>query len=118
MKKCFFVQHTILIEFFESYGMLEILLLVFATIDSNITNPEKKTLAYDLFLPCIIYHSRIWNRVIITNVEKEKLITDLKKIKSKIKFGAIMKYDIKDLGLADQGRKKAEWAGRELPVLS
>ena len=28
-----------------------------------------------------------------------------------------MKYDIKDLGLADQGRKKAEWAGREMPVL-
>ena len=29
-----------------------------------------------------------------------------------------MKYDIKDINLASQGKKKAEWASREMPVLS
>ena len=28
-----------------------------------------------------------------------------------------MKYDIKDINLAEQGRKKAEWASKEMPVL-
>ena len=28
-----------------------------------------------------------------------------------------MKYDIKDINLAEQGRKKAEWAAKEMPVL-
>jgi adenosylhomocysteinase len=29
-----------------------------------------------------------------------------------------MKYDIKDINLASQGKKKAEWAAREMPVLA
>ena len=28
-----------------------------------------------------------------------------------------MKYDVKDLGLADEGKRKAEWASKEMPVL-
>src|SRR5438128_1739867 len=29
-----------------------------------------------------------------------------------------MKYDIKNVKLADQGRKRIQWAGREMPVLA
>ena len=29
-----------------------------------------------------------------------------------------MQYDVKDLGLADAGNKRIEWAGRDMPVLA
>ena len=28
-----------------------------------------------------------------------------------------MNYDVKDLNLADEGKRKAEWAAKEMPVL-
>ncbi len=31
--------------------------------------------------------------------------------------GQVMQYDIKDIGLADHGRRRIEWADREMPVL-
>lgn len=31
--------------------------------------------------------------------------------------GKVMQYDIKDIGLADQGKRRIEWADREMPVL-
>lgn len=31
--------------------------------------------------------------------------------------GKVMQYDIKDIGLADHGKQRIEWADREMPVL-
>ncbi len=31
--------------------------------------------------------------------------------------GKVMEYDIKDIGLAEQGKQRIEWANREMPVL-
>ena len=39
------------------------------------------------------------------------------KTKSETTGSSSAQYDVKDLGLADQGRRRTEWAERSMPVL-